>query len=118
MKEKLDITKFIKENNLKHFVQYIPSTDNSIYSKYFLCENQEYIDFTELLICNQIKSCNDKGIFHLCKKYGLSKKLYKEYLKEKLLLQKQFNISDIQFADNLGFILDENRKIINIINRI
>jgi hypothetical protein len=118
MLKKMKISDTIKHLNLKHFITYKQETTWSISSNYFLKENEEYIDLSQMLICQPLIDLSDKSIFRIMKKYGLSKKMYNQYLEEKRTLQDAYGIPDYSMWENLGFVINENRKIIDIVSRI
>lgn len=118
MLKKIKISDTIKHLNLKHFITYKQESIWSISSNYFLKENEEYVDLAQMLICQPPIELSDKSIFKMMKRYGLSKKIYNEYLKEKKLLQESCGISDYEIWENLGFVINENKKVVNIVNRI
>lgn len=116
--KKIKISDTIKHLNLKHFITYKQESNWSISSNYFLKENEEYVDLVQMLICQPPIELSDKSIFKMMKRYGLSKKIYNEYLKEKKLLQDSCGISDYEIWENLGFVINENKRVVNIVNRI
>lgn len=118
MLKKIKISDTIRYLNLKHFITYKQESIWSISSKYFLKENEEYIDLVQILAYQPIEKLSDKAIFKIMKKFGLSRRLYNEFIKEKELLQNACGISDGYVWENTGFVIDENKKVINIINRI
>ena len=116
--KKIKISDTIRHLNLKYFITYKQESAYSISSKYFLNKNEEYIDLVQILAYQPIEELSDKTIFKIMKKFGLSQKLYNEYLKEKKLLQDSCGISDYEIWENLGFVINENKRVVNIVNRI
>lgn len=119
IEEIISISTYIKENKIETFILWEYETAQSIVSKCFLKENEEYIDLSQLFLCKVPNILNDKKIYTIAKKFGLKKKDWKQYIQERNALKKEFSIPDYCFLDNLGFIIDTNtRKVVKIINRI
>jgi predicted Ser/Thr protein kinase len=100
-------------------VVYNEESQCSVTSEYFLKENEEYVDFVQLANEAFANNIDNKTIYKLAKKHGLSNKIYKKYIKEKQEIQKVFGILDKDFVNNMGFVIStETGKITNIISRI
>ena len=104
---------------MKHFVSRTPASEYSIKSDYFLKENEEFVTLTQFLMSYKLEEINDLSIYKFLKNICLDAGLYKEYLKERDVLKEKFGITDLEFWNKLGFIINsKSQKIIGIMNTI
>lgn len=85
-----------------------------------LCEfeiiNKRYLPYPVKLAKEEI---NDLSIYKFLKNICLDAGLYKEYLKERDILKEKFGITDFEFWNKLGFIIDStSQRIVGIMNTI
>ena len=59
------------------------------------------------------------SIYKFLRPICLDAKVYKEYLKERDVLKEKFGITDMEFWEHLGFIVDsKSQRIIGIMNTL
>lgn len=103
-----------QKEGFKHFVIYEKASDYSIKSKYFLKENEEFVSFEQFLMADKFDKTKitDMSIYKFLRPICLDAKMYKEYLKERDALKEKFGITDVEFWEHLGFIIDSKSQAI------
>ena len=117
MQKALDISAVTAD--MKHFITKTPASEYSIKSKYFLKDNEEFVTLTQFLMGYQLKEITDLSIYQFLRYICLDAGMYKEYLKERDVLKEKFGITDMEFWEHLGFIVDsKSQRIIGIMNTL